>query len=582
MSVHRHSWAECTARERLDALVDAGSFHEWLPPAERVSSPHLAALGLPQAFDDGVAVGRATLDGRPIFVAAQEGGFIGGGVGEVHGAKLCGWLARALRERPQAVILCADSGGVRLHEANAGLIAVSEVMRALLDVRAAGIPVIVLIGGAAGCFGGMGIVAGCADWRVISVTGRLSMSGPEVIEAAHGVEEFDSRDRALVWRTTGGKHRYLIGDADELVDDDVAAFRAAARAALDRPPRRNDLTARQAEQALLTRRLALAGEVREARELWAAMGLADAGRVPDLGVDAVRGLRATLEDAARTGIAGAEQPARPATATPSATGSADWATLCTALFGPGHGVQADGWFLHGTATPRGGTQPLAVIGTTDHAPIGAALALRQAAAVLDVLARHPGRAIVLLIDTQGQQLRRQDELLGIHRAMAHLGQCIDLARRRGHRVLGLVYDQALSGGFITSGLMADACDALPQAEIRVMRLPSMARVTKLPESRLAELAQSNPVFAPGVEHYVAMGGVRRLWRGDLAAALRQALVDAEVEDGAGRGASGAASGATATVTTTAPTPPDLRARLGAERGGRRLAATTRDRVLAAP
>jgi malonate decarboxylase gamma subunit len=107
-------------------------------------------------------------------------------------------------------------------------------------------------------------------------------------------------------------------------------------------------------------------------------------------------------------------------------------------------------------------------------------------------------------------------------------------------------------------------------------------VTKLPEARLAELAQSNPVFAPGVEHYVAMGGVRRLWRGDLAEALRQALVDAGGEDGAGRGASGAASGATATVTTTTPTPPDLRARLGAERGGRRLAATTRDRVLAAP
>ena len=88
---------------------------------------------------------------------------MGGGVGEVHGAKLVGLLRRALRDRPDAVLLLAESGGVRLHEANAGLIAVSEVMRALLDVRAAGIPVIVLIGGANGCFGGMGIVARCAD-----------------------------------------------------------------------------------------------------------------------------------------------------------------------------------------------------------------------------------------------------------------------------------------------------------------------------------------------------------------------------------------------------------------------------------
>ena len=100
--------------------------------------------------------------------------------------------------------------------------------------------------------------------------------------------------------------------------------------------------------------------------------------------------------------------------------------------------------------------------------------------------------------------------------MAHLGCCIDLARRRGHRVIGLVYDQALSGGFITSGLIADACYALPEAEIRVMRIPAMARVTKLSEELLTELSRANPVFAPGVGNYVRMGGVRALWEGDLA------------------------------------------------------------------
>jgi malonate decarboxylase beta subunit len=227
------SYAECAARERLLRVVDPGSFHEWLPPSERVASPHLAQLGVPSSFDDGVAIGRASLAGRPVFVAAQEGGFMGGGVGEVHGAKLAGLFRRALRDRPDAVVLLAESGGVRLHEANAGLIAVSEVMRALLDVRAAGIPVVVLIGGANGCFGGMGIVARCADRVVMSDIGRLAMSGPEVIEASHGVDEFDSRDRALVWRTTGGQHRRRTGDCDVLVEDDVAAFRAAAIDALD-------------------------------------------------------------------------------------------------------------------------------------------------------------------------------------------------------------------------------------------------------------------------------------------------------------------------------------------------------------
>ncbi|HVR50909.1 MAG TPA: biotin-independent malonate decarboxylase subunit beta [Pseudorhodoferax sp.] len=294
------SYAECSARERLALLLDAGSFHEWLPPAERLTSPHLAQLGVPSAFDDGVAIGRARLDGQAVFVAAQEGAFMGGGVGEVHGAKLVGLLRRALRDRPAAVLLLAESGGVRLHEANAGLIAVSEVMRAVLDVRAAGIPVIVLIGGANGCFGGMGIVARCADHIVMSDMGRLAMSGPEVIEASHGVDEYDARDRALVWRTSGGKHRWLTGDCDALVEDDVAAFRAAAIAATTAlaasgQARPVTLQALEAEHALLAARLEAVPEASwndgvqdDAVRLWQRLGVADAQRVPELDVAALQ------------------------------------------------------------------------------------------------------------------------------------------------------------------------------------------------------------------------------------------------------------------------------------------------------
>jgi malonate decarboxylase beta subunit len=288
------SFAECSARERLALLLDKGSFHEWLAPAERLTSPHLAQLGVPSAFDDGVVVGRAKLEGREVFVAAQEGAFMGGGVGEVHGAKLVGLLQRALRDRPVAVLLLAESGGVRLHEANAGLIAVSEVMRAVLDVRAAGIPVVVLIGGANGCFGGMGIVARCADTIVMSDVGRLAMSGPEVIEASNGVEEYDSRDRALVWRTSGGKHRWLTGDCDALVEDDVQSFRAAAIAAMtvSRPV---SLESLEAEHALLDARQHLLPPETDggdaATRLWRALGVDHAERVPELDVDAVRALR---------------------------------------------------------------------------------------------------------------------------------------------------------------------------------------------------------------------------------------------------------------------------------------------------
>jgi malonate decarboxylase beta subunit len=283
------SYLETNARERLADVFDPGSFEEFLPPSARVVSPHLAQLDTPVAFDDGVAVGRARLDGMAVFTAAQEGAFMGGAVGEVHGAKLVGMLRRAVLEQPRAVVLLLESGGVRLHEANAGLITVSEVMRAVLDARAAQIPVIALIGGANGCFGGMGIVARCANVVVMSEEGRLAMSGPEVIESANGVEEFDSRDRALVWRTTGGKHRYLLGDCQAVVADSAAAFRQAAIDAIASCRAGQvelTLDALEQEQAMLAQRVKRFGALAEPMDIWRELGIEEPASVPMLDVEA--------------------------------------------------------------------------------------------------------------------------------------------------------------------------------------------------------------------------------------------------------------------------------------------------------
>lgn len=228
-----------------------------------------------------------------------------------------------------------------------------------------------------------------------------------------------------------------------------------------------------------------------------------------------------------------------------------WQTLAAALFPQGHTITESDNFLSGAGHVAGAT--VAVIGTCGHAPIGVEIALAQAQAILAIVRQHPGRAILLLVDTQGQRLRHRDEMLGINSYMAHLGKCVDLARRQGHAILGLVYDQALSGGFITSGLMADACYALPDATIRVMGLPAMARITKVPEERLLELAKSNPVFAPGPENYLRMGGLEAIWQGDLAACLERALA--------------------------APRGGDVRSALGQERGGRRLAQPVIDAIV---
>nr|WP_099558670.1 biotin-independent malonate decarboxylase subunit beta [Hartmannibacter diazotrophicus] len=271
------SWFLSTARERLDGFLDAGSFVEVLPPTERQVSPHLDLFGLPAAFDDGMIVGRGRLGGREILVAAQEGQFMGGTFAEVSGAKLVGLLRAAALgpDRPAAVCILFDSGGVRLQEANAGELAVAEVMRAIFNTRRAGIPVIALVGGRAGAFGGAGLAAATCSSIVICEQGRTGVSGPEVIETNEGVEEFDSRDKALVWGVTGGRARRILGGADIYVEDGASAFRAGALAALE-AARVPDLSALKAEQRRLANRISQAGDARSVRELWSRFGIADA------------------------------------------------------------------------------------------------------------------------------------------------------------------------------------------------------------------------------------------------------------------------------------------------------------------
>lgn len=289
------SWYEASARQRIDALVDAGSFAEFIGPELREMSPHLSIFDLPAQFDDGIVIGRGRLDGSPVLVAAQEGRFMGGAFGEVHGAKLTG-LLRAARALKQDVLILFDTGGVRLQEANAGELAIAEIMRAVVEARRDGLRVVGLIGGRAGCYGGGSLIAGTCSRLIISEQGRLSVSGPEVIETNRGIEEFDSRDRALVWRTMGGKHRYLIGGADGFVDDEAIAFREAAIDALN-VARQCDAGILEAEQKRLERRLQRFGEAEDALDIWETLGIGQPTEIPALPTGAFLRAAANRENA---------------------------------------------------------------------------------------------------------------------------------------------------------------------------------------------------------------------------------------------------------------------------------------------
>jgi malonate decarboxylase beta subunit len=278
------SWYEASARERVRLFLDDHSFQEFVGPEQRETSPHLRIFNLPEQFDDGMIVGRGLLEGQKVFIAAQEGRFMGGAIGEVHGAKLTG-LLRAVRDAPSIpLVILFDTGGVRLQEANVGELAIAEILRAVMEARTAGAKVVGLIGGRAGCYGGGGLIAGCCSALAVSEQGRISVSGPEVIETNRGVEEFDSKDRALVWRTMGGKHRRLIGGADIFVDDTIESFRVAA-IHLIRCLSGFDTAVLESEQLRLAQRLQQFGACTDAIDIWRASGIDNAEAVPGMAID---------------------------------------------------------------------------------------------------------------------------------------------------------------------------------------------------------------------------------------------------------------------------------------------------------
>jgi malonate decarboxylase beta subunit len=232
-------FTELSTRERAAALLDPGTFRELIDPFERLESPHLEPQGVVPASDDGVVVARGDLGGEEAVVLAVEGLFQGGGIGEVSGAKIAGALELALRdaERDRAVrpVLLLETGGIRLQEANLGLLAVAEIHAAIVALRSH-VPVVGVVAGVVGCFGGMAIAAGLCSYVVMTREGRLGLNGPQVIEQEAGVAELDSEDRRLVWEAIGGEQRVATGMADALVEDDVGAIAEAIRAAFDAGP----------------------------------------------------------------------------------------------------------------------------------------------------------------------------------------------------------------------------------------------------------------------------------------------------------------------------------------------------------
>jgi malonate decarboxylase beta subunit len=220
----RESFIELNGRERAIVLLDPGSWRELLGPFDRIESPWLFPQNITPQSDDGCIVLKGTIDSVPSVIISMEPAFQGGSLGEVSGAKMSAALDLACRDNENGIkthaVLLLETGGVRLPEANLGLAAVAEIISSLLSLRQHA-PVVCICAGAVGCFGGMSLVAALGSYIIMTPEGRLGLNGPEVIEQEGGVEEFDSRDRALISAIDGGEQRYFTGLADALVKDDV-------------------------------------------------------------------------------------------------------------------------------------------------------------------------------------------------------------------------------------------------------------------------------------------------------------------------------------------------------------------------
>ncbi|MDN6833262.1 MAG: biotin-independent malonate decarboxylase subunit beta, partial [Enterobacterales bacterium] len=148
----------------------------------------------------------------------------------VSGAKMASALELAAEDNrhgiPTQAVLLLETGGVRLQEANLGLAAIADIHAAIVDLRRY-TPVVGIVAGTVGCFGGMSIAAALCSYLIVTREARLGLNGPQVIEQEAGIEEYDSRDRPFIWSMTGGDVRYRNGFVDVEVPDGLNAVKQA-------------------------------------------------------------------------------------------------------------------------------------------------------------------------------------------------------------------------------------------------------------------------------------------------------------------------------------------------------------------
>jgi acetyl-CoA carboxylase carboxyltransferase component len=206
----QHEKGKLTARERLDILMDKGSFVETDPFA--VHRAHEFGMDRKRPPGDGAITGYGTIDGRKVFVASQDFAVFGGSMGEVHAQKVCKVMDLAI-QTGAPFIQINDSGGARIQEGAASLAGYGYIFER--NVRASGvIPQISVIMGP--CAGGAVYSPAITDFTfMVRETSHMFITGPDVIKVVTGEEvTFEELGGAMTHATKSGVAS-LIGEDDE-------------------------------------------------------------------------------------------------------------------------------------------------------------------------------------------------------------------------------------------------------------------------------------------------------------------------------------------------------------------------------
>ena len=210
----QHAKGKKTARERIEMLVDPDSFTE----IDEFARHHATNFGMEQnrPYGDGVVIGTATVDGRPIALYSQDFTVFGGSLGEVHADKIVKIADFALKSGIPLIGI-NDSGGARIQEGVASLNGYGKIFR--LNTRSSGvIPQISLILGP--CAGGSAYSPALTDFTVmVKETSNMFITGPDVIKTVTGEDVgMEELGGALTHNTKSGNAHYMADSEADAID----------------------------------------------------------------------------------------------------------------------------------------------------------------------------------------------------------------------------------------------------------------------------------------------------------------------------------------------------------------------------